>query len=599
MPLLSLPTELLHQIASNLDFRKDLNALLSTNRRLYEIFNLSLYRDQIHAEGPFTVLIFAAQMGHVQTVQRILQISAEEPEPSKIQLSPNGPGMDERGLTFFWPPLVWAAVKGDGAMIELLLGMENVNVNCKCPAGRTPLSYAAEQGHIGAARLLLAAGADPNCRDSDGRTALHWAGSPRWTDFSDSVVTVMEFGCLVREQGTPIFCPVEVLFEQGKPPSYGWRDVEVSTEACNCKGVKSKDDFLPSCFSVTTEWSAGRCYQGVLRLLLQYGADLEIRDSSHHTPLTWAVACGYQPLVELLAECGAALEPTESRCPSPLSTAAGYGRIPIVRYLLNRGVTVDSDHSNMGMSPLSCAAMNGHDEIVAILLKHTVERETRFGSDEWQPLICAARNGHTTTVANLLSAHARMWPDLPIGYMAAFWAAHNGHTGVIELLLAAGAEVDICPEIFNRMSCVHLAVMNDHLDTVKFLLDTERIDINIKDSRGWTAFTYAQMRLEKATKHTSRCAKAMIKVLLDYGADPALSNVDFSSALFQLPYFPVQHDSGCSFFTPPTWPISFRCDWAALAQGKRGPTNMVSEEVAWRKWQARFEGWDYSCFETN
>jgi ankyrin repeat protein len=64
-------------------------------------------------------------------------------------------------------PLPYAAGNGHEAAVGLLLDTESVYDDSKDGHGRTPLSYAAEGGHNMVVGLLLAADAvDPNSRDT-------------------------------------------------------------------------------------------------------------------------------------------------------------------------------------------------------------------------------------------------------------------------------------------------------------------------------------------------------------------------------------------------------------------------------------------------
>ncbi|KAH8650295.1 hypothetical protein BGZ60DRAFT_389194, partial [Tricladium varicosporioides] len=73
-----------------------------------------------------------------------------------------------------------AAYFGLGAIFQPLLAIAqfHVDVDSNDTYGRTPLSYAAKNGHEGVVKLLLATEkVDVNSKDSDGRTPLSWAAA--------------------------------------------------------------------------------------------------------------------------------------------------------------------------------------------------------------------------------------------------------------------------------------------------------------------------------------------------------------------------------------------------------------------------------------
>jgi hypothetical protein len=74
-------------------------------------------------------------------------------------------------------PLPWAAENGHEAVVKLLLEKEGVGVDSKAKNGRTPLSWAAENGHEAVVKLLLEKeGVDVDFKDTEnGQTPLSWA----------------------------------------------------------------------------------------------------------------------------------------------------------------------------------------------------------------------------------------------------------------------------------------------------------------------------------------------------------------------------------------------------------------------------------------
>ena len=71
-------------------------------------------------------------------------------------------------------PLSWAARNGHEAVVKLLLE-KDAELESKDSGGRTPLSWAAGEGHEAVVKLLLEKGAELEPKDSGGRTPLSWA----------------------------------------------------------------------------------------------------------------------------------------------------------------------------------------------------------------------------------------------------------------------------------------------------------------------------------------------------------------------------------------------------------------------------------------
>ncbi len=78
---------------------------------------------------------------------------------------------DDAGAT----PLLWAAMRGNRAIVELLLD-HGAAIDSRDDAhGATPLHMGVRGGHRAVTELLLTRGADVKIRDKEGKTPLGWA----------------------------------------------------------------------------------------------------------------------------------------------------------------------------------------------------------------------------------------------------------------------------------------------------------------------------------------------------------------------------------------------------------------------------------------
>lgn len=137
---------------------------------------------------------------------------------------------------------------------------------------------------------------------------------------------------------------------------------------------------------------------------------LDERNLRRHTPLHIAADAGRHGVVRLLLEHDAPVNVVGGRSETALHAAAANGHTQVVRLLLDRGAKVLSD--KQGQTPLHRAAQRGHAPAVAVMLgrgeawfsafAEAFERGESDGGST--PLHVATVAGHATVVKAIMSA---------------------------------------------------------------------------------------------------------------------------------------------------------------------------------------------------
>ena len=195
---------------------------------------------------------------------------------------------------------------------------------------------------------------------------------------------------------------------------------------------------LTGCMSIHTAARMGNL--GEVKKQLAWGVNV---NRSHFftrdTPLIEAAANGHVDVVKLLIENGADVNLKGEAWYGPLHAAAAKGHIEVVKILLENGADVNIFHHN---KPLHNAAMNGHIEVAEILLAHGADINAK-GTDEWTALGTAVSNTQAEMVRYLLARGANVNSRAAYGCTPLHSAAWRNNVEIGKILLKHDADTTL------------------------------------------------------------------------------------------------------------------------------------------------------------
>lgn len=227
----------------------------------------------------------------------------------------------------------------------------------------------------------------------------------------------------------------------------------------------------------------------VVRLLLQYGADVNTRDVSSLSPLHLAAMRGHHRIVEILLQEHVKIDELGPNDETALRIASEKGYVEVVTLLLQAKAKVNARDRKRLRTPLHAAAINGDETMAELLIRHGAHIEAKDG-DLMTPLHHACEAGKDRIVALLLNKKANTEALGKNGMTPVVCAAAVGQVYVIEILLKKKASLKHQAE--GEMTALHWAAYNGYDEAVDFLLQ-RRASLHATNKDGRTALHLAVM----------------------------------------------------------------------------------------------------------
>ena len=208
-----------------------------------------------------------------------------------------------------WTALCYACKQGHEKIVEILLNcLESVDdVSNKNVCGKTPLMWASRGGHLNVVNLLLRKGASIEAKTRDGGTAVHLAASQGHEHILSLLLSRGTNASHINRHGQNMIMAAS---------KYGYQEVAKVTHQMIVKQEdklekmmkESKGEYVkPANFidhngETALHIAAENGNHGIVRLLLNFGSNVNIRDFIGQTPLMKAARNGHSNIIRFLLE---------------------------------------------------------------------------------------------------------------------------------------------------------------------------------------------------------------------------------------------------------------------------------------------------------
>lgn len=219
--------------------------------------------------------------------------------------------------------------------------------------------------------------------------------------------------------------------------------------------------------------------------MVEFGAEVDIRNDLGWTPLIWASMKGRLKAVEFLLASGANIHAVNNDGWNAVTGAYFKKQTGIVSLLLEKGAVFSEKYAE---AALLSAYDNGYKDVVEYLINE-MEVNPNISDDNNETLLTkAVVKGDGPVVKNLLNKNANPNVFNSNGLPLIALLARDGHNELIELFLEQRADIHLCSG--EGRAAIFQAALYNQVSTVE-LLAKKGANVNAQDNEGWTPLIVA------------------------------------------------------------------------------------------------------------
>ncbi|WP_028329854.1 ankyrin repeat domain-containing protein [Brachyspira alvinipulli] len=395
---------------------------------------------------------------------------------------------------------------------ELIIN--GINLNVRLPdnytnnlSGATPLLYSIYKNNTDITRLLIENGANLNIKDFKTWNSIMYAAA--FSDINTLVMLIEKDETLINSKTEFHVNPLHIASDHN--------NLEAIMYLCTNSNIDINERDIDGWTSLYH--AANSKSIEAYNLLIRLGADTNIGDNDNVLPST---------VLERKIE----HENNQFReIDNNLLKAIETNGIKTMRNLIRAGANVNTK-DGYGLSALHFAIKNNNLDAVKILLgnrninleaelpegyfTHLVnEQADAIYIGRATPLLYAIlkSNGDSRIVNMLIKKGANVNARDEESWSAFLYAAAFGNPDILGSLYYKNRKL-INTKTKDNATALHMAVVYDNLENIKYLVEKLNINIDAQDDDGWTALYYAAINNKKDA----------YKLLLKLGADKNIAN---------------------------------------------------------------------------
>lgn len=405
------------------------------------------------------------------------------------------------------PLISIASLRGDVEIVRLLLAA-GARPDARCSEGRTALMWAAWSGHIDSARELIAWAARTNGSSLEGfinQTDRHGASALMFASMNVAPGNLRTVRLLLEKGAN-----VDAIDEKGFTAlmqALGARRVEVVRELLSAAAsiVVGKTAATP--FSIAVAAKCAECLEALLAAAEPKQKSDQIKDSLSDAALT-AVEVGFIDALKLLASREMLfLDRTGPGGLGVMHAAAKLGRQGALDLLLELGGDVNLRTNESHQTPLMLATNTGVEPAIIRKLVGAGADVNAIDQSGDSALVMAVRRNDFEVTRILLDAQANYEINDRFGQTPLILATRKGNAEMAMLLLDSGANIN--QKDMNGQTAFVAAIRSGRR-AIAPLLAARGVDLESRDKQGMTPLMVAAAEGDDDT----------VKLLLERGAKP-------------------------------------------------------------------------------